>query len=92
MKTDDLVDMKLSSEDRHVAGSPTTSMPPYSYGLTLRLEKPELNKLAMKRLPNVGDEFEIVAVGKVSNVYESQSEGNREDRAVQIQITHLKLK
>lgn len=65
---------------------------PYSYGLSLRLEKPELEKLQMKRLPSVGDEFDIIAKGKVTNVYQSESEGNKDDKAVQIQITHCMLK
>ncbi len=87
------VDMKLSAADRSEFGMPMEAeRSSYSYGLSLRFEKPELEKLEMKRLPNVGDEFEIIARGKVTNVYQSESEGNREDRAVQIQITHCMLK
>ena len=91
-KPTELVYMRLTGADRVVIGHSSTKPPDYSYGLTLRLKKPELNKLGMNRLPQVGDEYEIVAKGKISNVYESQSEGNRDDRAVQIQITHLTLK
>ena len=89
---DNLVDMHLSGADRGTVGVPSIEQPAYSYGLVLRLENPELKKLQIKRLPQVGDEYEITAVGKITNVYESQSEGNREDKAVQIQITHLKIK
>lgn len=81
--------MRLSEADRETVGTPSEKPPPYSYGLTLRLEKPELKKLGMKELPEVGQEYEIIARGRVSNVYESQSEGNRGDRAVSIQVTHL---
>jgi len=92
-KPEGLIDMRLTGADRQLdAAMPTGGTKDYSYGLTLRLEKPELTKLDIKRLPQVGDEYEVIAYGKVSNVYESQSEGNREDRAVQIQITHLKLR
>jgi hypothetical protein len=91
-KPDELVDMRLTGADRNTVGSPSIERQEYSYGLVLRLEKPELKKLEMNRLPQVGDEYQIIAKGKVSNVYESQSEGNREDRAVQIQITHLAVK
>lgn len=91
-KTDGLADLKLAVGDRHGMGMEAPSRSAYSYGTTLRLENPELKKLDMKKLPKVGDEFEIRAIGKVSNVYESQSESGREDRAVQIQITHLALK
>jgi hypothetical protein len=90
--TKGLTDMKLAASERNRYAGEAPTQPAYSYGTTLRLENAELQKLAMKKLPKIGDEYEIRAIGKVCNVYESQSEGGREDRAVQIQITHMALK
>lgn len=90
---DGMVDMKLSPEARaNDLAYPMGASREYSYGLNLRLENNELEKLEIKRLPGVGDEFEIRAIAKVTNVYESQSEGNRSDRAVQLQITKMKVR
>lgn len=91
-ENDGLVSMKLTEADRGTVGRPSIEQPDYPYGLSLRFEKPELKKLGIKQLPQVGDEFEIIARGRVSQVYESQSEGNREDRSIQIQITDLAVK
>ena len=83
-----LVSMRRPKKNREEA----TPMEPsnYSYGLSLRLENFELDKLNME-LPSVGQKFKIYAVGKVENVSESQSSGNKGDRGVQIQITDLSI-
>ena len=91
------VDLKLSKADRGGdAAVPSVSGPDeeqeYSYGCTIRLEKPELEKLGILSMPDVGTEYEICGSGKVTNVYESHSEGNKEDKAISIQITHLMVK
>lgn len=91
-KPTELVDMRLTSAERNRGMPGTMKADEYSYGLSIRLEDPELTKLDIKRLPQPGDEYEIIAKGKVSNVYESQSEGNKGERAISIQITHLALK
>ena len=62
--------------------------PEYGWGLMLRLENFELDKLKMK-LPKVGQKFSITAEGYVESVHESQSMQNKGDRSVGIQITDL---
>lgn len=62
----------------------------YGWGLQLRLENFELDKLKMG-LPRVGAAMSITAKGTVVSVSESKSRGNEGDRAVQIQITDLAI-
>jgi hypothetical protein len=68
---------------------PTTRA--YGYGLCLRLERWELEKLGIKRLPEVGAVFEIEAKGVVESVHESKSMGNEGDRCLTLQITDLMI-
>lgn len=87
-----LVDLKLSKTERKAeAMTPAADMPAYSYGLVIRLEKAELEKLGINKLPQVEQKYTIEAVAIVQNVYESQSVGNRGDRAVSLQITKMKI-
>lgn len=89
-----LTDMKLSRADRGTEGSPVAAPEleeeQYSYGLCIRLEKPELKKLGIDDpMKMAGKDVNIAAVGKVTNVHISMSEGNRGDSAISIQITKL---
>lgn len=66
--------------------------PRYSYGLVIRLEDHELEKLKLRGLPEVGTKVRIEAAGVVETVHESQSMHNQGERNVSIQITDLALK
>jgi hypothetical protein len=59
----------------------------YPWGLCIRLEKEELDKLGIKQLPGVGDEYHMTIITTVTEV--SQSAGmDRDDSAcVALQIT-----
>ena len=92
MSDDGLVDMKLSAGELRAHLNPAPMGPEYPWGLCLRLENAELDKLGRKRLPEVGDEFDVTAVAKVTSVHESKSEGNHGDRAVTLQVVRMKLK
>lgn len=84
-----MVDMKRP-KSRAMATELAPSQNAYPWGLQLRLENDELDKLKMK-LPRVGDEFCLEAMVRVTNVSESQSAGNKGDRAVSLQITKMAL-
>lgn len=84
-----LVDMKLTPADqKEEVAAPAP--PPYPYGLCLRLDGDELDKLGIKDLPAVGDEFHIQAVGCVTSISEMNS-ADSESRHVEIQIQMMGL-
>lgn len=89
-----LVDMKLTpkevkEEKAEYSGSP--QVPPYPWGLCLRLEKEELDKLKLPSLPQVGEEFHISAVGIVTSVSSALRDQKDEEKTVSIQITMLDM-
>ena len=60
-------------------------------GLCIRLEKEELYKLKLAQLPNVGDEFLIVAVGRVTSVSSSLRDQKDDEKTVSIQLVAIDL-
>lgn len=95
MKDAKLVDMKLTREERKYDGPVATPSDelrdPYPWGLQLRLENNELEKLGMK-VPQVGGKVTISAVGEIEAVHENQHRGQEKvDRGVTIQIKTLAI-
>ena len=84
-----LTDMKQSKRDRKksVEAAPMSDEL-YSYGLRLNLEDHDLKKLGIDKLPAVGDEMIVAAVGVVVNVSEHSSERSK-NRSVSIQLQKL---
>ena len=62
----------------------------YPWGLKLRLENAEIEKLGITELPAVGSEYHIVAVGRVDSVSQAYRD-SEESTCVEIQITSLSL-
>ncbi len=99
MKPDDqddkYVDMKMSAAERNGAAPRTiaggTPEQQYPWGLQIRLEKAQLEKLGIKRLPAAGDEMEIEACCVVARVYEAEGMGEEPDRAITLQITKMSI-
>lgn len=60
----------------------------FPYGLSITLEDSTLKKLGITKLPQVGDDMKIAAVGSVTSVNEHQST-RRKNRSVSIQIERL---
>lgn len=79
---------KKAAEERYKEG-PTLAGPDYPYGLCLSLEKDELAKLGVEKLPEVGDEFHVYAVTKVTRVSQSASEGGEDSKGIELQITDM---
>lgn len=63
----------------------------YPWGLCIRLEKEQLDKLGMKQLPRVGTELHVMAMAKVTSVEQSAREGDEEHQCVALQITHMQM-
>jgi len=90
-----MVDMKLTpkevKEEKKEMSVCGQNPPPYPWGLCIRLEKEELDKLKLAKLPNVGDEFHIMAVGRVTSVSSSLRDQRDDEQTVSIQIVSLDL-
>lgn len=86
-----LVDLKLSKKDRKEEMQPAPSNgPDYPYGTSLTLDTDELKKLGISDLPEVGDEYTVNAIGKVTRV-SSNASGSAESQSMELQITKLEL-
>lgn len=86
-----LVNLKMSKKDMAEEASPSYSQSPYPSGCCLYLDTDELEKLGIKSLPSVGDEYHIVAVGEVTSVSENDSANGGENRSLGIQIQMMEL-
>ena len=87
-----LIDLKMSKKDMAEEASPVSAenQNPYPYGACLHLDTDELEKLKIKELPTVGDEYHIRAVGRVTSVSSNESLGG-ERRVLDIQIEMMEL-
>lgn len=82
---------ELKAEKKEMAVGYDGKPNPYPWGLNIRLEDRELGKLGMKDMPMVGAEIHFMAVGKVTSVSQSASEGRDEQRCVAMQITGMHI-
>ena len=85
---EDVAGYKVSSPMDAPAG------PVYGYGLCLRLEREDLEKLGMDEdLPEVGDTIHIMAMAKVTSVSERENQlpngEKKSDCCVELQLTHM---
>lgn len=90
-----MVDMKYTKaeakEEYGESMSPEGSnLPDYPYGLTITLDDCCLGKLGIKDLPEIGDEYHVMAVAKVTRLSSSADEKEEEQRMT-LQITDLQL-
>lgn len=88
-----IVDMKRTDAEKKAAEKLYKDMPvggnDYNWGMCLNLGKEELAKLGIDELPEIGDEFHIYAVAKVTRVSASASEGGEDSKGIELQITHM---
>ena len=64
--------------------------PTYSWGLNIRLEQSELDKLGIKDMPEVGSEVYLDVCAKVTRVSQTADEKNQQS-VVELQITKMGL-
>lgn len=88
-----LVSMKLTAKQKKgTEQAPMeATMPDYDWGLVIHMEKASLDKLGMKTLPGIGDEFTLYAKVKVTRVSESASDDGGDEKSVNLQITDMEL-
>lgn len=82
---------EISEEKRKYSANPDPSVPTYPWGLAIRLEQSELDKLGLKTLPQVGSEVHMIAVGKVTGINSNDRSGDKPETCVAIQITMLEV-
>ena len=86
-----MVNMKRVMKDSAMTEAPAMAEEPsYPYGLCIRLEKDELEKLGIKELPGIGQYFMLEGKCVVKSVSAGASE-NREHASVELQLTHLSV-
>ena len=86
-----LTDLARSPKEMKPSSIETeSSRDKYGYGTCITLDSEALKKLGITELSEVGDEYHIVAVGKVTSVAQNASESNNSTR-MEIQLTHLDL-
>jgi hypothetical protein len=93
MKKTGLIDMARSPTDSKVTQGLAvngSTRDKYGYGTSISLDSEALKKLSIKELPEVGDEYAIMAVGKVTSVSQNASENNTSSR-LEIQLTNMAL-
>lgn len=88
-----LQSMKLSKAEQKESMPSVAKMdkPEYPYGLRLDLGKDVLEKLDMKKLPQVGDKIMVMAMAEVCSVSEHDSEYGGKSKSVGLQITEMAL-
>lgn len=86
-----MTDLKMSKKDMGKdMASTVVDRNPYPYGTRLNLDADTLEKLGINELPEVGEEFHINAMGKVTSVSEADSgNGKRQDLSIQIEKMEL---
>lgn len=90
-----LADLRLTKADAkeekaEIAASPymAGSVP---WGLCIRLEKRELDKLGVKSMPNAGDQWRVTAVGRITQVTQSTSTDSDDSRTVALSIEMMEV-
>ena len=87
--------MKRSASDKRKDqgdNAPIEALAPdYPYGLVINLDADEIEKLGMKKLPEIGAEIQMCAIMKVTRVTQSAVEGADEQNSISLQITDLAL-
>lgn len=71
--------------------NPVSSMASkYPYGVSISLDNDTLKKLGITELPEMGDEYQIIGVAKVTHASSASSEAGQ-NTSMELTITHLNL-
>jgi len=87
-----LVDMKLDPKERkEEQKSMMVDAPLYPFGTSVDLDNEALSKLGMDELPEVGEEYTLMAKVSVTSVSSNQYGAGEKSRRVCLQITAMGL-
>ena len=85
-----LVDMKQPKpkkmDDSPTVGYPSDSYDKYPYGLQIRLEKEQIDKIPGLKNMKVGDKVMVHGAGKVTQVRMEERQEGKDSHTVEIQI------
>lgn len=84
-----LINLKYTKAEAKAEVEGYKDGPEYPWGLQIRLEDDELNKLGIKTMPEVGGEFHLQVVAKITGVNESTMADGKYERCVNLQITMM---
>ncbi len=89
-----MMDMKLPKKNKKemmegAAISSADDQDRYPYGLRLRFENEQFDKIDSLSQLNVGDKVTIQATGMVIECRQSERQGNERDRSCEVQITNV---
>lgn len=88
-----LVSMKMTKaerEEKYSGKAIDADAPSYPYGLTVRLDNDALDRLKLKKLPEVGKSYMLIARCDVTSVSSNESEHGKNEN-LELQITDLAL-
>ncbi len=85
-----LVDLKLSKREKKEEMEPPREYgPDYPYGLSLSMGEDVLDKLGIKKIPGVGDEFHFIVVAHVTSARQSEYEESGLEKSISLQISDM---
>lgn len=84
--------MKMEKKQAEQMGDTVKSdTPEYPYGLKIHLDNECLKRLALEELPEIGEEMMLVAKVQVTDVHQSERQGEGPYMSVGLQITDMEL-
>jgi len=86
-----LIDMKHPKASKEKAMTAEIERDRYPYGLRIRLENDDLEKLGLEKLPESGARFTVMGDATVIGTNESADEGREKRRSLELQIRKLGL-
>lgn len=88
-----MISMKRSAADKKADAMEQAPIeargPDYPYGLCIHMDGDELEKIGIKELPKIGEEWVIVCKCLVTRVSQDASSTREEYKSVDLQITDI---
>jgi hypothetical protein len=85
-----MISMKQEAEREEMPGEIEYEEPMYPYGLCIRLEQDQMEKLSITTLPSVGTEMTITAKVFVKGTSAYETQGGK-DMSMELQITDMEI-
>lgn len=91
-KLPELVDLKLSkAEKKEQVSENKAPRMEYPWGLSISLDEDTMEKLGIKGVPGVGDEFHFVCVAHVTSARQSEYEESGMSKSIDLQLSDMAI-